>query len=245
MYLVSLYLYFHNFNHMSILNKILPKKQKLVKKKDEISSKTALLESEKIYQKGLTTIKDIIAPAAFKISTDHILLNKRVASTFFVYAYPRYLQTNWFSPIINLDITYDVAMFIHPQKSAEILKTLLKVVTQVQSQISMNEEKGMVRDPILETAYQDVENLRDDLQQGVEHFFQFGLYITVYGDTKEELRKIETQLEAILEARLVYIKSAIMQMEAGFNSTLPLNRAYNYQDQFFYYKDSFFSIIYY
>jgi len=207
---------------MSILNKIIPKKQKPKKGNVGISSKTALLESEKIYQKGLTTIKDIIAPAAFKISTDHILLNRRMASTFFVYAYPRYLQTNWFSPIINLDITFDVAMFIHPQNSAEILKTLLKIVTQVQSQISMNEEKGMVRDPILETAYQDVENLRDDLQQGVEHFFRFGLYITVYGDTKEELRKIETQLEAILEAKLVYIKSAIMQMEQGFNSTLPL-----------------------
>jgi len=207
---------------MSIFDKLLPKKQKPAIKSDEISSKTALLESEKIYQKGLATVKDIIAPAAFKITADHIELNRRLASTFFVYAYPRYLQTNWFSSVINLDVTFDIAMFIHPQSSAEILKNLLKVVTQIQSQISMNEEKGMVRDPILETAYQDVENLRDDLQQGVEHFFQFGLYITVYGDTKEELRKIETQLEAILEAKLVYIKSATMQMEAAFNSTLPL-----------------------
>ena len=207
---------------MSIFNKLFSKKQKPAIKSDEISSKTALLESEKIYQKGLATVKDIIAPAAFKITADHIELNRRLASTFFVYAYPRYLQTNWFSSVINLDVTFDIAMFIHPQSSAEILKNLLKVVTQIQSQISMNEEKGMVRDPILETAYQDVENLRDDLQQGVEHFFQFGLYITVYGDTKEELRKIETQLEAILEAKLVYIKSATMQMEAAFNSTLPL-----------------------
>jgi len=207
---------------MSILNKILPPKAKPKKKDGDLSSKTALLESEKIYQKGLATIKDIIAPAAFKITSDHIELNRKLASTFFVYAYPRYLQTNWFSPIVNLDVTFDIAMFIHPQGTAEILKNLLKVVTQVQSQISMNEEKGMVRDPMLETAYQDVENLRDDLQQGVEHFFQFGLYITVYGDTKEELRRIETQLEAILEAKLVYLKSATMQMEAGFNSTLPL-----------------------
>ena len=204
---------------MSIFNKT--KKQKS-KKGEEVFSKSALLESEKIYLKGLTVVKDIIAPAAFQILVDHVQLNNKMASTFFVYAYPRYLQTNWFSPIINLDVTFDVAMFIHPQNSSEILKNLLKVVTQIQSQISMNEEKGMVRDPILETAYQDVENLRDDLQQGVEHFFQFGLYITVYGKTKEELRKIETQIESILEAKLVYLKSAVMQMEAGFNSTLPL-----------------------
>ena len=196
--------------------------KKGVNKKESPSEKTALLESEKIYQKGLATVKDIIAPAAFKIESDHITINKKLASTIFVYAYPRFLQTNWFSPIINFDNTFDVAMFIHPQSTSEILKSLRKTVTQIQSQISMNEEKGMVRDPILETAYQDVEGLRDDLQQGVEHFFQFGLYITVYGDTKEQLKKVETQIESILEAKLIYLKPTIMQMEEGFNSTLPL-----------------------
>jgi type IV secretory pathway VirB4 component len=205
---------------MSILDKMSPKTKP--KTKVDPSKKAALLESEKIYQKGLATVKDIIAPAAFKIESDHVMINKKLATTFFVYAYPRFLQTNWFSPIINLDTTFDISMFIHPQSTAEILRNLRKIITQIQSQISINEEKGLVRDPILETAFQDVENLRDDLQQGVEHFFQFGLYMTIYGDTKDELRKIETQIESILEAKLIYIKPAIMQMEDGFNSTLPL-----------------------
>ncbi|MCK5084551.1 MAG: ATP-binding protein [Candidatus Pacebacteria bacterium] len=206
---------------MSFLNKLSSKKSKTVKSQGS-SEKATLLESEKIYQKGLATVKDIIAPAAFKIESDHIMINKKLASIVFVYAYPRFLQTNWFSPIINLDTTFDVAMFIHPQNTAEILKTLRRTVTQIQSQMSMNEEKGIVRDPILETAYQDIEGLRDDLQQGIEHFFQFGLYITIYADTKEQLKKIETQIESTLEAKLIYMKPAIMQMEEGFNSTLPL-----------------------
>ncbi len=206
---------------MSFLDKLSSNKSETAKSQSS-SEKEALLESEKIYQKGLATVKDIIAPAAFKIESDHVMINKKLASTIFVYAYPRFLQTNWFSPIVNLDTTFDVAMFIHPQSTAEILKNLRRTVTQIQSQISMNEEKGMVRDPILETAYQDVEGLRDDLQQGIEHFFQFGLYITIYGDTKEQLKKIETQVESILEAKLIYLKPTIMQMEEGFNSTLPL-----------------------
>jgi conjugal transfer ATP-binding protein TraC len=202
------------------LDKILPPKSKPAISESALE-KTALLESEKIYQKGLATVKDIIAPAAFKIESDHVMINKKLASTFFVYAYPRFLQTNWFSPIINLDTTFDIAMFIHPQSTADILKNLRKIVTQIQSQISINEEKGMVRDPILETAYRDVESLRDDLQQGIEHFFQFGLYITIYADNKEDLNKIGTKVESILEAKLIYLKPAIMQMEGGFNSTLP------------------------
>lgn len=181
-----------------------------------------VLESEKIYQKGLTTVKDIIAPASFKINTDHIEINRKLASTLFVYTYPRYLQTNWLSPIINMDITFDLAIFVHPIGTAEILKNLKKTVTQIQSRISMEEEKGMVRDPMLETAYQDVETLRDDLMQGTEHFFQFGLYITIYADNIKEMIRMETQIESILETKLIYAKPATMQMDEGFTSTLPL-----------------------
>lgn len=207
---------------MSLLDKFLPLIKNKSANKEDASQKAALLESEKIYQRGMATVKDIIAPAAFKIEPSYVIVNKKLAETLFVYAYPRYLQTNWFSTIINLDIAFDVAMFVHPQSTAEVLRNLRKIVTQIQSQISMNEEKGLVRDPILETAYQDVENLRDDLQQGIEHFFQFGIYITIYGDTKEDLQRYETQIEGILEAKLVYLKPATMQMEEGFNSTLPL-----------------------
>jgi len=209
---------------MGILDKILPAKGNKISPENQVDAqeKKELLESEKLYQKGLATVKDIIAPAVFQITPNYVRINKKLATTLFVYAYPRYLQTSWFSPIINLDSTFDVAMFIHPQNTAEVLKQLRKVVTRIQSQISMNEDKGLVRDPVLETAYQDVENLRDDLQQGIEHFFQFGLYITIYGDNEVDLRRTETQIESILEAKIVYLKPAMMQMEKGFNSTIPL-----------------------
>lgn len=180
------------------------------------------MESEKIYQKGMATVKDIIAPASFKINVDHIKVNKKLASTLFIYTYPRYLQTNWLSPIINMDVTFDLAIFIHPIGTAEILKNLKKTVTQIQSRVSMEEEKGMVRDPMLETAYQDVESLRDDLMQGTEHFFQFGLYITVYADNKKDIAQVETKIESMLETKLIYAKPATMQMDDGFVSTLPL-----------------------
>lgn len=180
------------------------------------------IEAERLYQKGVATVRDIIAPAVFQVTPNHVRINRKLASTLFVFAYPRYLQTSWFSPVVNLDSTFDIAMFIHPQNTARVLDQLRKVVTRIQSQISMNEDKGLVRDPILETAYQDVENLRDDLQQGVEHFFQLGLYITLYADNEDQLKKMETQVSSILEAKIVYLKPAFMQMDKGFHSTMPL-----------------------
>ena len=75
------------------------------------------------------------------------------------------LTTNWFSPIINMDKVFDIAMFVHPVDSAVILRKLQRKVAEVQSQINIRQEKGLVRDPVLDTAYQDLEDLRDKLQQ--------------------------------------------------------------------------------
>ncbi len=167
-------------------------------------------------------LRDILAPAALEIAPSFLRLNKKLARTFFVLNYPRFLSTNWFSDVINLDKTMDISFFIYPIDTGTALKNLRKKVAQVASEISMREEKGMVRDPMLETAYQDLEDLRDKLQQAREKFFKFGLYITVYGNTPEELNKIETALRSILDAKMVYSKSAIYQQDKGFKSTLPL-----------------------
>jgi len=190
------------------------------KKKPVVDSE--LLQSENLYQRGVATIKDLIAPAAMKISANNLQIGETVARTVFVMAYPRYLHTNWFAPIINIDFSMDTSMFIHPINTAEILKNLKKSATQVQSQIHMEEEAGKIRDPILETAIQDIEELRDKLQQGTEKFFRFGLYMTLYGETLEEVEKMNRQVEALLEAQMVYIKPAVLKVEQGFMSTLPL-----------------------
>lgn len=185
-------------------------------------SSQALLENEQLYQRGVATIKDLIAPAAVKMSANYIQVGDTFARTLFVVAYPRYLQANWFSPIINIDFPMDISMFIHPVDTAEILKTLRKTTTQVQSQIHIEEQGGKVRDPMLETALQDIEDLRDRLQQGTEKFFRFGLYITIYGSTVEEIDKRHQEILSILEAQLVYIKPAVLKVEQGYSSTLPL-----------------------
>ena len=178
---------------------------------------------EEIYQSGVATLRDLIAPSALEVNPSFLRLGERLARTLFVFSYPRYLHTNWFSPVINLDKVFDIALSIHPVDTSAMLSQLRKQVARVQSQISMREEKGLVRDPILDTAYRDLEELRDKLQQARERLFSFGLYVTLYGADSNELDKNETEIRSMLEARLVYIKPAVFQQEAGFNTTLPLN----------------------
>ena len=172
-------------------------------------------------QKPAMSLVDFIAPPAIKVAPNYIQLGERLARTYFIFSYPRYLTTGWLAPIINLDIPLDVSIFLHPIDTGLILRQLRKKLTEIQSEIMEREEKGLIRDPVLETAYRDVEELRDKLQTAQERMFDVGIYITVYCDSQKELEKVEATIRAILESKLVYIKPALYQQEKGFLSTSP------------------------
>ncbi len=193
----------------------------LGKNKDNTAPAVTSILPEEIYSSAVLELKDIIAPSAIKVTPRDISLGDKIARTFFVISYPRFLTESWFAPIINLDKIFDVSIYIHPIDTAQILRTFQKKVAEVQSQIHMREEKGLVRDPMLDTAYQDLEQLRDQLQQAQEKIFDVGLYFTIYGSTNDELDKIESEIKSILESKLVYVKPALFQQEQGFRSVLP------------------------
>ena len=185
----------------------LPFFQKKEKKKIEDHSEETILNA-----------KDIIAPSSIIIKPDHIELEKRIAKTFFIFSYPRYLTIDWFSPIINLNVPMDISFFIHPADTETTLKQLRRKVTEIQAELSEKEEKGLVRDPALETAYHDLENLRDKLITAQERMFKFGIYLTVYAENLKEIKEVETTLRSILESQLIYIKPALYQQKDGFSS---------------------------
>ena len=189
---------------------------------DKRTEEQQIREAEKIYKEGLATIKDLIAPSSMEFLFDRFKLNSWVGKSFFVFSYPRYIEANWLSPVINFDVAMDISMFVYPTSSAAIMKFLKKKVAQIQSSMRIDQEKGMVADPALETALQDAEELRRSIQRGEEKFFQYALYVTIYSDNEEKLKKIQTRLESVLGGRLVLTKPANLQMEHGFNSTLPL-----------------------
>ncbi len=178
--------------------------------------------AEEVYRQGVATLRDVIAPSSFEIQSNYIKIGRRYARTYFVYAYPRTLFTGWLSPIINLDEVVDVSLNIEPVESQVVLENLKKKVGQLEASNTINQEKGKVRDPQLEAQISDAEELRDKLQVGEDRFFRFGLYLTVYGKDEKDLEEVGRKVESILGTSLVYTKPATIQMEQGFNSTLPM-----------------------
>lgn len=183
----------------------------------------ALVEEEKIYRKGVTSVLDLLAPSVMRITPRYVDLGNKLSTTFFVVAYPRYLYIGWFAPVMDLNVTLDISMYFYPLASEVILKQLKKKVGAVEAEISEEHEKGAPRDPVKETALRDIEDLRDKLTQGIEKFYQFALYVTIYADNEKELDDLSERIEKLFSSELIEAKRVFYQSEQGFNSTLPLN----------------------
>ncbi len=181
-----------------------------------------VISSEKEFRRGEVSIRDIIAPSSMKVTSSYLELGTKFVRTLFVINYPRYISIGWFAPVINYNAILDISMFFYPIDSEVVLKQLRNKVGALEAQLVADAEKGAPRDPITETALHDVEQLRDDLTQGIEKFFQFGLYVTMYADSLELLDKLTEKIEAVFGTKLVFTKRALYQSEQGFNSTLPI-----------------------
>ena len=178
----------------------------------------------KAYKPGAEDIPNVIAPAGLEIASNYLKIGDYYSKTFFIFTYPRYISTGWFSPLVNLPEMMDISIFIHPMDTALALRNLRKKVAQVEAEISEKEEKGIVRDPVLETAYQDIESLRDSLQQAREKLFEVGVYITIYGKNLEDLAKLENNIVNLMESKLVYLKPALFKQKEGLTSVFPVGK---------------------
>jgi type IV secretory pathway VirB4 component len=176
------------------------------------------------YTSGERDIKNIIAPAGVEVNPSFLKIGEKFAKSIFVFTYPRYLSTGWFNLIINMPDLLDVSIFVHPVDTAMALRNLRKKTAQVEAQLMERQEKGLVRDPILETAFQDIESLRDQLQQAREKLFNVGIYATMYGDTLEQLNKLEEKVNSALESQMIYAKPTIFQQLDGLQASFPLNQ---------------------
>lgn len=184
--------------------------------------KRQIQAAEKIFQEGIASVRDLIAPSYMEINLNYMRLGDQFVRSFYVYSYPRYIDSNWLSPVINYEAVLDIAQFVYPIDSSHIMRVLRRKVTQMSASVHMNQQKGIISDPGLETALEDAEELRVRLQRGEERFFQFALYFTVYAESLEKLEKVSKRLESLLGGKLILTKRADFQTEHAFNSTLPL-----------------------
>ncbi len=171
---------------------------------------------------GAVSLKDIVAPSFVEVDFNNIKIDEKFYRTLFVVGYPRFVAPNWLSSLIAFDHPLYVSMFIYPNESKDILKDLRRKVAEMEATIDSDIKAGKVVDPSVQVALDDALTLQNELAAGSERFFQFGLYVTIPADSKVELDRITKEVDSSLSSLLIVAKTATLEMEEGFKSTLPL-----------------------
>src|SRR3990172_3839406 len=173
---------------------------------------------------GPMTVKDLVAPPAIEVDFDTIKIGDRYFRTLFVAGYPRYVSANWLEPLISFSHTLDIAMYVYPTRSEEVLENLKRKVGEMEATIQSDMKRGRVIEPSIQVALEDALALQQELAKGSERFFQFGLYVTIPAKSMEDLERTTKQVEATLGSLLIVTKKAILQMEEGLKTTLPMSQ---------------------
>jgi type IV secretory pathway VirB4 component len=173
---------------------------------------------------GPLAVKDIIAPPIIDVDFDSIRAGNYYYRTLFVAGYPRFVSANWLEPLISFSHTLDIALFIYPTRSEEVLENLKRKVGEMEATIQSDMKRGRVLEPSVQVALEDALTLQQELAKGAQRFFQFGLYVTIPAKSLDDLNKTTKQVEATLSSLLIVTKRAILQTEEGFKTTLPMGQ---------------------
>lgn len=175
-----------------------------------------------IMPRGMVSVTDIIAPSSVEVDFNTIRVGEKLYKTFFIAGYPRYASPNWLEPLINFDHSMDISMFIYPSSTPDVLSDLRRKIAEMEATISSNLEEGLDANPQIEASLEDALSVQEELARGVERFFQFSLYITLVSENLEELAESTKRLKSILSSILLLPKTATLQMEEGFKSSIPI-----------------------
>ncbi len=175
-------------------------------------------------QRGTTSVPDIIAPSSVEVDFNHIRVGEKYYKTLFVVGYPRFVSPNWLQPLIEFDHSMNVSMFIYPTSSSDVLSDLRRKIAEMEATISSQAEEGLEIDPKVKASLEDALAVQEELAKGMERFFQFSLYITLSSDSLKDLNEASKKLGSTLNSILVLPKTATLQMEEGFKSSIPIGQ---------------------
>ena len=187
-----------------------------------IAIPTGMQNVGQVLAQGSVSIKDMIAPSFIEVDFNHLKIDQKYYRTLYVTAYPRYVSANWLYSLITFDHPLYISMFIYPTESKSVLDELKRKIGEMEASIESEIKAGKVVDPTTQVALDDALSLQAELARGSERFFQFGLYITIPADSKEELDNITKEVDSSLASILIIAKQATLEHEEGFKSTVPM-----------------------
>ena len=205
------------------------KKKKEVKRDDEMRFDEVDKSSSKdVLEKGSRNLKDMIAPSCFDRGHERYLIagNKYVRN-FMIHGYPSITYVGWLDTLINYQGDMDVAIHIQPADERQALEQLTTKITQYESQLAIEREKGNIRDTTrLQSQIQELYRQRQSLERNFESLFYTEISANLFANSVEQLDKETQILDNTLKGRKINLLSSDLRQDEGYKTALPYGKPY-------------------
>jgi len=168
------------------------------------------------------TVPDIIAPNQITVDFSALKMDNFYFRTLAVFSYPRFVVSNWLSPIINFDHSLALSMFIYPVESKSTLDDLRRKIAEMEAELNTDIQRGRIVDPSTQAKLEDALALQDQLVKGIERYFQFSFYINIPAESLSELEVTDKQVRSIMSSLLVSAFPTSLEQGQGYKTCLPM-----------------------
>ncbi|GAA1619309.1 VirB4 family type IV secretion system protein [Actinoplanes couchii] len=160
--------------------------------------------------------------AALEIFTDEVRVGDGFAATFVVCGYPAEVGPAWLSPLLSYPGRVTVAVHTRPVPAVVAAPMLTRQQARLESTRRIDQVRGRLTDPLVEAAAADASGLAQQVARGASKLHEAGVYVTVHGRTRTELRQTVAGVRSAAASVLLDLQPATFRHQLGYLSTLPL-----------------------
>lgn len=179
-------------------------------------------------ESGMRSLKDFISPPSFDRShEDYMNVGNKYVRNFVMQGYPSSVQVGWLDQLYNYEGDMDTAVYIEPADDRQALDELTNKITQFESQLQIESEKGNIKNitrlrNLVDNLYQQ----RERLELNYENIFYVEIATNLYSDSLDDLNKETQKLDNKLKGRKIYLMPSILRQDEGYKTALPYGKAY-------------------
>lgn len=205
--------------------------KKTIKEKDinEIRFDEVEESSKKdVLSKGSRNLKDMIAPSCFdRGHENYMIAGNKYVRNFMLHGYPSVVYVGWLDALYSYSGDMDVSLHIQPADERQALEQLTGKITQYESQLSIEREKGNIKDTTrLQSQIQELYRQRQALERNFESLFYLEVSANLFANSVEQLNKETQVLDNHLKGRKINLISSDLRQDDGYKTALPYGKTY-------------------
>lgn len=173
--------------------------------------------------RGILRFEDLLAPDDIDRSNfSYLRVGSKFCRTFMISAYPARVHVGWLDELVSYDGDIDISVHVYPSDEKEALDEISLKITQLESQLDIELERGRNREISRLRKYIDaLYHQRDQMELNNERQFYICILVALYCDTVENLDKESVKLETRLKARKIHLRRAYLRQDDAYLSVLP------------------------